>query len=111
MFGLVPGNWSVGYDAIVVVENVERILHEEPNIAPKQATIKSMDEITWCCYLILRFVLSAVFIPPGFLRWFYWYYLYRQFSITIVSAMVLSVAIAIILTPGTLRKYSFASRC
>lgn len=98
MFGLVLAIGLLVDDAIVVVENVERILHEEPNITPKQATIKSMDEITGAL-IGIALVLSAVFIPMAFFGGSTGI-IYRQFSITIVSAMVLSVAIAIILTPA-----------
>ncbi|NLK85797.1 MAG: efflux RND transporter permease subunit [Aeromonadales bacterium] len=98
MFGLVLAIGLLVDDAIVVVENVERILHEEPNLTPKQATIKSMDEITGAL-IGIALVLSAVFVPMAFFGGSTGI-IYRQFSITIVSAMVLSVAVAIILTPA-----------
>ena len=98
MFGLVLAIGLLVDDAIVVVENVERILHEEPNLTPKQATIKSMDEITGAL-IGIALVLSAVFVPMAFFGGSTGI-IYRQFSITIVSAMVLSVLIAIILTPA-----------
>src|SRR5574344_2882462 len=98
MFGLVLAIGLLVDDAIVVVENVERILHEEPNLTPKQATIKTMDEITGAL-IGIALVLSAVFIPMAFFGGSTGI-IYRQFSITIVSAMVLSVVIAIILTPA-----------
>ena len=98
MFGLVLAIGLLVDDAIVVVENVERILHEEPNLTPKQATVKSMDEITGAL-IGIALVLSAVFIPMAFFGGSTGI-IYRQFSITIVSAMVLSVVIAIILTPA-----------
>ncbi len=98
MFGLVLAIGLLVDDAIVVVENVERILHEEPDLTPKQATMKSMDEITGALVGI-ALVLSAVFIPMAFFGGSTGV-IYRQFSITIVSAMVLSVLIAIILTPA-----------
>ncbi len=98
MFGLVLAIGLLVDDAIVVVENVERILHEEPNLTPKQATVKSMDQITGALVGI-ALVLSAVFIPMAFFGGSTGV-IYRQFSITIVSAMVLSVLIALILTPA-----------
>lgn len=98
MFGLVLAIGLLVDDAIVVVENVERILREEPDLTPKQATMKSMDEITGALVGI-ALVLSAVFIPMAFFGGSTGV-IYRQFSITIVSAMVLSVLIAIILTPA-----------
>ena len=98
MFGLVLAIGLLVDDAIVVVENVERILHEHPELNPKQATIISMQEITGALVGI-ALVLSAVFIPMAFFGGSTGI-IYRQFSITIVSAMVLSVIIAIILTPA-----------
>ena len=98
MFGLVLAIGLLVDDAIVVVENVERILHEEPELSPKQATVKSMDEITGAL-IGIALVLSAVFVPMAFFGGSTGI-IYRQFSITIVSAMVLSVVIAIILTPA-----------
>ncbi|MCR5536839.1 MAG: efflux RND transporter permease subunit [Succinivibrio sp.] len=98
MFGLVLAIGLLVDDAIVVVENVERILHEEPNLTPKQATVKSMEQITGALVGI-ALVLSAVFVPMAFFGGSTGV-IYRQFSITIVSAMVLSVLIAIILTPA-----------
>ena len=97
MFGLVLAIGLLVDDAIVVVENVERILHEEPDLTPKQATEKSMQQITGALVGI-ALVLSAVFVPMAFFGGSTGV-IYRQFSITIVSAMVLSVLIAIILTP------------
>ena len=84
-------------DAIVVVENVERIMSEE-GLSPKEATIKSMDEITGAL-IGIALVLSAVFLPMAFFGGSTGV-IYRQFSITIVSAMVLSVLVALILTPA-----------
>lgn len=98
MFGMVLAIGLLVDDAIVVVENVERILHEEPDLTPKQATVKSMGEITGAL-IGIALVLSAVFIPMAFFGGSTGV-IYRQFSITIVSAMVLSVMIAIILTPA-----------
>ncbi len=84
-------------DAIVVVENVERIMHEE-NLSPIEATRKSMDQITGALVGIAT-VLSAVFIPMAFFSGSTGS-IYRQFSLTIVSSMVLSVFIALSLTPA-----------
>lgn len=98
MFGLVLAIGLLVDDAIIVVENVERILNEHPDITPKQAAMKSMDELTGALVGI-ALVLSAVFIPMAFFGGSTGI-IYRQFSITIVSAMVLSVLIALILTPA-----------
>ena len=84
-------------DAIVVVENVERIMSEE-GLAPKQATIKSMGEIT-SALVGIALVLTAVFLPMAFFGGSTGA-IYRQFSVTIVSAMVLSVLVALTLTPA-----------
>jgi multidrug efflux pump len=84
-------------DAIVVVENVERIMSEE-GLSPKDATIKSMGEIT-SALVGIALVLSAVFLPMSFFGGSTGA-IYRQFSVTIVSAMVLSVLVALILTPA-----------
>lgn len=84
-------------DAIVVVENVERIMHEE-GLSPKEATIKSMHQITGALVGIAM-VLSAVFIPMAFFGGSAGA-IYRQFSITIVSSMILSVLVALILSPS-----------
>jgi multidrug efflux pump len=84
-------------DAIVVVENVERIMSEE-GLPPKEATLKSMGEIT-TALIGIALVLSAVFLPMAFFGGSTGA-IYRQFSITIVSAMVLSVLVALILTPA-----------
>lgn len=97
MFGLVLAIGLLVDDAIVVVENVERIIHEE-DLPPKKATEKSMDQITGAL-IGIALVLSAVFIPMAFFGGSTGV-IYRQFSITIVSAMVLSVIIALILTPA-----------
>ncbi|EFY07663.1 efflux RND transporter permease subunit [Succinatimonas hippei] len=97
MFGLVLAIGLLVDDAIVVVENVERIIHEE-NLPPKEATERSMDQITGAL-IGIALVLSAVFIPMAFFGGSTGV-IYRQFSITIVSAMTLSVLIALILTPA-----------
>ena len=84
-------------DAIVVVENVERIMAEE-GLSPLEATRKSMQEITGALVGIVL-VLTAVFMPMAFFAGSTGV-IYRQFSVTIVSAMVLSVLVALILTPA-----------
>ena len=84
-------------DAIVVVENVERVM-EEDQLSPRDATRKSMTQITGALVGI-ALVLSAVFLPMAFLGGSTGV-IYRQFSVTIVSAMVLSVLVALILTPA-----------
>nr|WP_319246376.1 efflux RND transporter permease subunit [uncultured Celeribacter sp.] len=84
-------------DAIVVVENVERIMEEE-GLPPREATRKSMGQITGAL-IGIALVLSAVFIPMAFFGGSTGV-IYRQFSITIVSAMMLSVLVALTLTPA-----------
>ena len=97
MFGMVLAIGLLVDDAIVVVENVERVMREE-NLPPKEATKRSMDQITGALVGIAM-VLSAVFIPMAFFGGSVGV-IYRQFSVTIVSAMVLSVVVAIVLTPA-----------
>jgi len=97
MFGLVLAIGLLVDDAIVVVENVERVMAEE-GLSPKEATRKSMDQITGALVGI-GLVLSAVFIPMAFFGGATGI-IYRQFSITIVSAMALSVLVALTLTPA-----------
>ena len=84
-------------DAIVVVENVERIMHEE-RLPPRDATLKSMQEITGAL-IGIGLVLTAVFLPMAFFGGSTGV-IYRQFSITIVSAMSLSIMVALILSPS-----------
>ena len=84
-------------DAIVVVENVERIMSEE-GLSPKEATIKSMGQITSALWGIVT-VLTAVFLPMAFFGGSTGV-IYRQFSITIIAAMILSVVLAMTLTPA-----------
>ncbi|MEG1438355.1 MAG: efflux RND transporter permease subunit [Hafnia sp.] len=97
MFGMVLAIGLLVDDAIVVVENVERVMAEE-GLPPKEATRKSMEQIQGALVGIAM-VLSAVFIPMAFFGGSTGA-IYRQFSITIVSAMVLSVLVAMILTPA-----------
>ena len=96
MFGLVLAIGLLVDDAIVVVENVERLMSEE-GLSPKEAARKSMKQISGALVGI-ALVLSAVFVPMAFFSGSTGV-IYRQFSITIVSAMLLSVAVAMILTP------------
>ncbi|BCA81175.1 efflux RND transporter permease subunit [Desulfuromonas sp. AOP6] len=97
MFAMVLAIGLLVDDAIVVVENVERIMTEE-GLPPREATIKSMDQIIGALVGI-ALVLSAVFVPMAFFSGSTGV-IYRQFSITIVSAMALSVLVAVILTPA-----------
>ncbi|UYU30982.1 multidrug efflux RND transporter permease AcrD [Siccibacter colletis] len=97
MFAMVLAIGLLVDDAIVVVENVERIMSEE-GLSPKEATRKSMGQIQGALVGI-ALVLSAVFVPMAFFGGTTGA-IYRQFSITIVAAMVLSVLVAMILTPA-----------
>ncbi|APG19148.1 aminoglycoside/multidrug transporter subunit AcrD [Kosakonia radicincitans] len=97
MFAMVLAIGLLVDDAIVVVENVERIMTEE-GLSPREATRKSMGQIQGALVGIAM-VLSAVFVPMAFFGGTTGA-IYRQFSITIVSAMVLSVLVAMILTPA-----------
>ena len=97
MFGMVLAIGLLVDDAIVVVENVERVMHEE-QLDPKAATIKSMQQIQGALFGI-ALVLSAVLLPMAFFSGSTGV-IYRQFSVTIVSAMALSVIMALIFTPA-----------
>jgi multidrug efflux pump len=97
MFGLVLAIGLLVDDAIVVVENVERVMQEE-GLSPRDATRKAMDQITGALVGV-ALVLSAVFVPVAFSGGSVGA-IYRQFSLTIVAAMVLSVLVALILTPA-----------
>ncbi|KDB50285.1 inner membrane efflux protein [Sphaerotilus natans subsp. natans DSM 6575] len=97
MFGLVLAIGLLVDDAIVVVENVERVMAEE-GLPPREATRRSMQEITGALVGI-ALVLSAVFVPMAFFGGSTGV-IYRQFSITVVTAMLLSVAVAMSLTPA-----------
>ncbi len=97
MFAMVLAIGLLVDDAIVVVENVERVMAEE-GLPPKEATRRSMDQIT-PALVGIALVLSAVFVPMAFFGGSTGA-IYRQFSITIVSAMALSVFIALVLTPA-----------
>jgi hydrophobe/amphiphile efflux-1 (HAE1) family protein len=96
MFAMVLAIGLLVDDAIVVVENVERIMTEE-GLSPREATAKSMDQIT-SALIGIGLVLSAVFGPMAFFGGSTGV-IYRQFSITIASAMLLSIVVALILTP------------
>jgi multidrug efflux pump len=97
MFAIVLAIGLLVDDAIVVVENVERIMRDE-KISAREATEKSMGEITGAL-IGIALVLTAVFIPMAFFSGSVGV-IYRQFSVTIASAMLLSVLVAIILTPA-----------
>ncbi|MCK9376644.1 MAG: efflux RND transporter permease subunit [Syntrophobacterales bacterium] len=96
MFGMVLAIGLLVDDAIVVVENVERVMSEE-GLPPKEATRKSMGEIT-SALIGIGLVLSAVFGPMAFFGGSTGV-IYRQFSVTVIAAMLLSVLVALILTP------------
>ncbi|MFT3965635.1 MAG: efflux RND transporter permease subunit [Sphingobium sp.] len=97
LFGMVLAIGLLVDDAIVVVENVERLIQDE-GLSPKEAARKSMDEISGAL-IGIGLVLSAVFLPMAFFGGSTGV-IFRQFSITIVSSMVLSVLVALILTPA-----------
>jgi len=96
MFAMVLAIGLLVDDAIVVVENVERIMSEE-GLSPREATAKSMNQIT-SALIGIGLVLSAVFGPMAFFAGSTGV-IYRQFSVTIIASMLLSVAVALILTP------------
>ncbi|MEA3391286.1 efflux RND transporter permease subunit [Sphingobium sp. CCH11-B1] len=97
LFGMVLAIGLLVDDAIVVVENVERLIQTE-GLSPKEAAKKSMDEISGAL-IGIGMVLSAVFLPMAFFPGSTGV-IFRQFSITIVSSMILSVLVALILTPA-----------
>ncbi len=96
MFAMVLAIGLLVDDAIVVVENVERLMSEE-GLSPKEATARSMEEIT-SALIGIGLTLSAVFGPMAFFQGSTGV-IYRQFSVTIIAAMLLSVLVALILTP------------
>jgi len=98
LFGLVLATGLLVDDAIVVVENVERLMHENPEMTPYEATVTSMGQIQMAL-IGIALVLSAVFLPMVFFGGSTGV-IYRQFSATIVSAMVLSIFIALTLSPA-----------
>src|ERR1700727_2795525 len=97
MFGMVLAIGLLVDDAIVVVENVERVMEEE-HLSPKDAARKSMEQITGALVGI-ALVLAAVFLPMAFFGGSTGV-IYRQFSITIVAAMTLSIMVALVLSPS-----------
>ncbi len=97
LFGMVLAIGLLVDDAIVVVENVERVMEEE-HLEARDATVQSMDQISGAL-IGIAMVLAAVFLPMAFFGGSIGT-IYRQFSITIVTAMALSVAVALILTPA-----------
>jgi multidrug efflux pump len=84
-------------DAIVVVENVERLMHEE-GLSPREATVKSMQQIS-SALIGIALVLSAVFVPMAFFSGSAGV-IYRQFSVTMIAAITLSVFVALVLSPS-----------
>ncbi len=98
LFGLVLAIGLLVDDAIVVVENVERLMEENPGMTAREATIRSMQELQ-VALVAIGLVLSAVFLPMAFFGGSTGV-IYRQFSVTIVSAMALSVLVALILSPA-----------
>ncbi len=98
LFGLVLSVGLLVDDAIVVVENVERILEEQPDLTVKEATVLSMSQIQ-TALIAIALVLSAVFLPMVFFGGSTGV-IYRQFSATIVSAMALSVLLALTFSPS-----------
>ncbi len=98
MFALVLSIGLLVDDAIVVVENVERILEEDSEISIKDATIQSMGEISKIV-IGIALILSAVFVPMAFFGGSTGV-IYRQFAITLITAMVLSALVALIFTPA-----------
>ena len=98
LFGLVLAIGMLVDDAIVVVENVERLLEEHPELTPREATIMSMNQIQMAL-IAIALSLSAVFMPMVFFGGSTGV-IYRQFSATIVSAMVLSIFVAMTLSPA-----------
>ena len=102
LFGMVLAIGLLVDDAIVVVENVERVMQENPDISPRDATVKAMGEIQ-TALIAIALVLSAVFLPMAFFGGSVGV-IYQQFAITIISAMVLSVIVALVLSPALAAK-------
>ena len=98
LFGLTLAIGLLVDDAIVVVENVERLMEENPEMSAREATIQSMKELQ-VALIAIALVLSAVFLPMAFFGGSTGV-IYRQFSVTIISAMMLSVLVALILSPA-----------
>ncbi|WP_121118097.1 efflux RND transporter permease subunit [Croceibacterium ferulae] len=98
LFGMVLAIGLLVDDAIVVVENVERLMEENPGMGPREATIESMRELN-VALVAIALVLSAVFLPMAFFGGSTGV-IYRQFAVTIISCMILSVLVALILSPA-----------
>lgn len=98
MFAMVLAIGLLVDDAIVVVENVERILEEDPNISVKDATVQSMGEISKVV-IGIALILSVVFVPMIFFGGGAGV-IYRQFAVTLITSMVLSAVVALIFTPA-----------
>ncbi|MGP5216632.1 efflux RND transporter permease subunit [Psychrobacter celer] len=98
MFAMVLSIGLLVDDAIVVVENVERILEENPDISVKDATVQSMGEISKIV-IGIALILSAVFVPMAFFGGSTGV-IYRQFSITLITSMALSAMVALVFTPA-----------
>ena len=98
LFGLTLVIGLLVDDAIVVVENVERLMRENPEMTPREATIQSMKEIQ-VALIAIALVLTAVFLPMAFFGGSTGV-IYKQFSLTIIAAMILSVLVALILSPA-----------
>ncbi|HEX7709424.1 MAG TPA: efflux RND transporter permease subunit [Sphingomonadaceae bacterium] len=98
LFGMVLAIGLLVDDAIVVVENVERLMEENPGMTAREATIESMRELQ-TALIAIALVLSAVFLPMAFFGGSTGV-IYKQFSLTIISAMILSVMVALILSPA-----------
>lgn len=98
LFALILAIGIVVDDAIVVVENVERILHEEPNLSVKEATEKAMSEIV-APVISIVLVLCAVFVPVSFMEGFVGV-IQRQFALTLVISVIISGLVALTLTPA-----------
>jgi multidrug efflux pump len=98
LFGMVLAIGLLVDDAIVVVENVERVMTENPGMTAREATIISMDQVQMAL-IAIALVLSAVYLPMAFFGGSVGV-IYKQFSITIVSSMVLSVIVALVLSPA-----------
>ena len=102
LFGIVLSIGLLVDDAIVVVENINRLMVEQ-GLSPKDAALKSMSEISSALFGV-GLVIAAVFIPMGFFSGATGK-IYRQFSVSIVSAMLFSIAVALIITPSWCAKY------
>lgn len=98
LFALILAIGIVVDDAIIVIENVERIMNEEPNLSVKEATIKAMDEVTTPVISIVL-VLSAVFVPVSFMEGFVGV-IQKQFALTLVTSVCISGFVALTLTPA-----------